>query len=1037
MLTSLSSNTGRNSVNQVECAKLNDVYKCINDLEERINDNCGCNQCLQEQIDCINDNPVIIKDEGQFDNLYTDCLNVTNPIVTPGVDNDFTVSGDLTANDINANNVNVCYDLKVDGCTTLNGPIELNCVTQASVDDLNVTTVDASTITASSLCSDNIDAENIDARSIGAVGANIATADINTATICDASINNLNVATINTPSATICGATICCGNITEADLNIFKNSRQIGNKFVSMPIDALGDTADFYRYQIFPGFSGEVNLWNCDFSINILTNNSNNVLVGYRADDPSKIKGFYKDNCNNRFYIELCSTENLCWSYRSAQQHCCYDFSCNSLIEACTTAGAYYTDDCTYVCVAAHNYKDHWYLMGDNTAMSGLGVCGSLAATYLEFQCSYFPGGLVLDCLTVNGHTELFGCVEIGKENQPADVRQYGDFCTNNLHVYCSSILGDHFTAEDIYEMSTYWDAATEYFTYDAVTEEYTSVGLLPEEDWVPNTYYWLHHYPQSVNTLSGSTQVCGCICQTCGCYLNDNVLITGNSVCVYNCVDPTDPSVCYCTCVDGCSVHTHHYYGDFVDICDFNACCLNVSCCTNLCNSTSINGTNTICGVNTISGETYFDGGSDNCPIIIDTDVAAVCSLDVGGCLCVGCDLSVSGCTNINQLAVNCCATFACDVSIDGDLFVDGTMHIVDEETINVNGDIITLRTNNPTALSGDKVSGLFINKYNGVDDLTVAADCTGTLRVGTASGTTTSYADICYNSSANEWTSNGVVVSPVGELTSWDCKVECNPFTAYTNAIFTQIDITTMEPVATRAEAASMNDNALGVWNSTCERFETINAPANDGEILCACIDGGNISYCWMTQGGAAAILPAGVIVPYAGASAPTGWMLAQGQCLCVDDEPLLFAAIGYTWGCIADGCFRVPDLREALPRGVGNSSYNFCAHGGGPGLGCFQNDAVECHTHNVYVRDLGHVHCYSGIISITAPSFTGNVGYGMGSGFLNTESSAANIQVKPYGDWTGNDYSTSCNAIGRSSNVTRDKSVGVNYIISLGHI
>ena len=778
MLSSLSSNTGHNAASQIEKAKLDDVYCCINDLEERINDNCYCNQCLQEQINCINDNPIIIKDEGQFDNIYTDCLNVTNPIVTPGVDNDFIISGDLQANA-------ACFN----GNLKVNGSIDalnytLNYLNVCCGGCANLTCVCAPFSRFSNSTTDVLgvgsyaDINCIMSCEISANKASINTLNTDVITADTATAQNLQSTTMQTNSLVTAGARICCGNITEADLNIFKNSKQIGNKFISMPIDALGDTADFYRYQIFPGFSGEVNLWNCDFSINILTNNSNNVLVGYRADDPSKIKGFYKDNCNNRFYIELCSTENLCWSYRSAQQHCCYDFNCNSLIEACTTAGAYYTEDCTYVCVAAHNYKDHWYLMGDNTAMSGLGVCGSLAATYLEFQCSYFPGGLVLDCLTVNGHTELYGCVEIGKENQPADVRQYGDFCTNNLHVYCSSILGDHFTAEDIYEMSTYWDAAIEYYTYDATTEEYTSVGLLPEEDWSPNTYYWLHHYPQSTNTLVGSTQICGCICQTCGCYFNDNVKITGDSVCVFNCVDPTDPSKCYCTCIDGCSIHTHHYYGDFLDICDFNACCLNVSCCTNLCNSTSINGTNSICGtnaisgINTISGETYFDGGSNNCPIIIDTDAASNCSIDVGGCLSVGCDLSVTGCTNINQLAVNCCATFACDVSINGDLFVDGTMHIVDEETINVDGDIITLRTNNPTALTANQVSGLFINKYNGTDDLTVAADCTGTLRVGTAAGATSYYDYICYNSSTNEWMSGGVVVNPVGELTSWSCK-------------------------------------------------------------------------------------------------------------------------------------------------------------------------------------------------------------------------------------------------------------------------
>lgn len=792
MLSSLSSNTGHNAASQIEKAKLDDIYCCINDLEERINDNCACGQHLQEQIDCINDNPVIIKDEGQFDNIYTDCLNVTNPIVAPGVDNDFVVAGNLTANEISVQRIDVNDNLTVDGNTMLNGPTWFNCVPHACINDLNVTTVDASAINTSSLCSDNIDVGNIDAQSLDAARADISTADINTAAICDASINDLNVATINTPSATICGATICCGNITGADINILKNSKQIGNQFISVPVDALGETADFYRYQIYPGFSGEVNLWNCDFSINILTNNSNNVLVSYRADDPSKIRSFYKDNVNCKFYIETTSTENICWSYRTAEQKC-YNFSENFLIEACTTAGAVYVPDCVYVDIEHSNNKDHYYLLGDNTTQSGLSICGTLAATYIAFEQAYFPD-LTVDNLTVNDSACFKGVMSIGSENCPANICQYGNHDLDNIHVRCCSFLGDTLTPTTTYTLSTFWEDR-DYYTYDGST--YTYVGRINEEDWEANTYYIRHDYSMSCNIL-------------CGC----NMLIGGATV------------TCGQLCTDCLSV----------------ACDLFVTGCTNT-NRLEVN----CCA--TISGSTYFDGGSDNCPIVINTDIASNCSIDAGGCLSVGCNLSVTGCTNINQLAVNCCATFACDVSINGDLFVDGTMHIVDEETINVNGDIITLRTNNSTSLAGDQVSGLFINKYNGTDDLTVAADCTGTLRVGTASGPTNFFDYICYNSSTNEWMSGGIVVNPIGELTSWSCKEEIDPFTHYTNAYFTQIDVTTMEPVATRAESASMNDNSLAVWNAACERFETISAPANDGEMLCACINGGNLSYCWTT--------------------------------------------------------------------------------------------------------------------------------------------------------------------------------------------
>lgn len=57
-------------------------------------------------------------------------------------------------------------------------------------------------------------------------------------------------------------------------------------------------------------------------------------------------------------------------------------------------------------------------------------------------------------------------------------------------------------------------------------------------------------------------------------------------------------------------------------------------------------------------------------------------------------------------------------------------------------------------------------------------------------------------------------------------------------------------------------------------------------------------------------------GVVLPYAGASAPSGWLLCFGQSLLRSDYPELFANIGTTYGS-ADGThFNVPDLRGRLP-------------------------------------------------------------------------------------------------------------------------
>ena len=63
---------------------------------------------------------------------------------------------------------------------------------------------------------------------------------------------------------------------------------------------------------------------------------------------------------------------------------------------------------------------------------------------------------------------------------------------------------------------------------------------------------------------------------------------------------------------------------------------------------------------------------------------------------------------------------------------------------------------------------------------------------------------------------------------------------------------------------------------------------------------------------------VLPAGMIVPYAGASAPTGWLLCNGQSVLRADYPALFAAIGTTYGT-ADGThFTLPDMRGRVPAG-----------------------------------------------------------------------------------------------------------------------
>lgn len=72
----------------------------------------------------------------------------------------------------------------------------------------------------------------------------------------------------------------------------------------------------------------------------------------------------------------------------------------------------------------------------------------------------------------------------------------------------------------------------------------------------------------------------------------------------------------------------------------------------------------------------------------------------------------------------------------------------------------------------------------------------------------------------------------------------------------------------------------------------------------------------------GGTLGILPAGLIFPFGGVSAPTGSKMCDGAVYSQTTEQRLYTAIGgrYNIGGEAAGTFRVPDIRERIPVGLG---------------------------------------------------------------------------------------------------------------------
>jgi microcystin-dependent protein len=116
-------------------------------------------------------------------------------------------------------------------------------------------------------------------------------------------------------------------------------------------------------------------------------------------------------------------------------------------------------------------------------------------------------------------------------------------------------------------------------------------------------------------------------------------------------------------------------------------------------------------------------------------------------------------------------------------------------------------------------------------------------------------------------------------------------------------------------------------------------------------------------------------GDIKSFGGASAPFGWLSADGDAVSRTTYASLFAVIGTTWGA-GDGSttFNLPDLRGAYLRGAGSHGTETMADGNaysGPAVGAFEDDQMQGHEHqySINVGDAGGVPGFSPATSAAA--------------------------------------------------------------------
>jgi microcystin-dependent protein len=105
----------------------------------------------------------------------------------------------------------------------------------------------------------------------------------------------------------------------------------------------------------------------------------------------------------------------------------------------------------------------------------------------------------------------------------------------------------------------------------------------------------------------------------------------------------------------------------------------------------------------------------------------------------------------------------------------------------------------------------------------------------------------------------------------------------------------------------------------------------------------------------------MPSGVTVPFAGGTAPAGWLKCDGTAISRTTYAALFAAIGTTWGA-GDGSttFNLPDLRgrDVVGAGTGSGlSARTLGQTGGEETHTLSSGEMPSHSHTV--TDPGHAH------------------------------------------------------------------------------
>ena len=299
-------------------------------------------------------------------------------------------------------------------------------------------------------------------------------------------------------------------------------------------------------------------------------------------------------------------------------------------------------------------------------------------------------------------------------------------------------------------------------------------------------------------------------------------------------------------------------------------------------------------------------------------------------------------------------------NLNVTGNLIVNGTTTTVNSTTVTIDDPIFTLGGDTAPTVDDNKDRGIEFRYHNGT------AAKLGFFGFDDSTGKFTFVTDATNTSE--------VFSGTMGEV---DAKVDwsnlINPAN-YVSSISSGTGVTvtgTPAPGATLTVAIdqSVATSATPSFSSLTLTQTTGTAPLT----VSSTTQVNNLNAQYLNGQLGSWYAPPGMLVPYAGSTAPSGWLLCYGQTELIASYPNLHAAIGTTYGGNGTTTFGIPDLRGRVALAIDNmggtdanrvSMTNALGTAGGEETHQITANELPTHTHantlnNAGVATSNHTH------------------------------------------------------------------------------